>query len=81
MLRGFPGPVDRLHVPGHLAPVLVGAQGQAVAHQMDDAGLDLGLGEDRVDRLRRAQRWASPPLRPWPLRLFPLPRPPGSPFS
>ena len=48
------GPVDRLHVPGHLAPVLVGAQGQAVAHEMDDASLDLGLGEDRVDRLREA---------------------------
>ena len=64
MLRGFLGPVDRLHVPGHLAPVLVGAQGQPVAHEMDDAGLDLGLGEDCVDRFWGAQRWASPPLRP-----------------
>ncbi len=49
----FPG-VDPPHPRDQLLPVLPRGQTQTVAHEMDHAGLDPGLGLDRVDRLGHA---------------------------
>jgi hypothetical protein len=46
--------VDRLQIVGDLPPALVGDKAQAVADQVDDGPLHLGLREDGLDRLRQA---------------------------
>jgi hypothetical protein len=43
--------VDRPQVTGDLFALPPGDVAEAVADQMDDAGLDPGVGEDRLDRL------------------------------
>jgi len=45
---------DRLQVLRDGPPVLVGYEAQALADQMDDAGLHPGVGEDSLDRFREA---------------------------
>ena len=48
------GAIDVLEVRGHDVAILVGAEVQRIAGEMEDAGLDDGLREDRVDCLRKA---------------------------
>lgn len=51
---GILGPVDLLERRRDGLAVLVGDEGQRIADQMDDTGLDLGFREDRRDRLGKA---------------------------
>ena len=51
---GVNGAVDCLERRGHDLAILVGYEGEALAEQMNDAGLDDRLREHRGDRLREA---------------------------
>ena len=48
------GRVDRLQIAGDLLALLAGHVLQAMAQEVNDAGLHGGLGEDRLDRLGEA---------------------------
>ena len=48
------GAIDVLEVGGDDPAILVRTEVQQVEHQMDDAGLNDGVGEDRDDRLGEA---------------------------
>lgn len=52
---GVLSPVDRLQIGHDLLAVLPGDKGHRAADQVNDAGLDQGLGEHRPDRLGKGR--------------------------